>query len=83
MLRELGLPQHLYGDQAEGMIERGVEELLEHGWLVGDERLRITDTGRERLHRGMRQGTRTHGLGRVGAEEAERDDAHGVTPKGR
>jgi hypothetical protein len=34
-----------------------VAELFERGWLVGDERLNVTDAGRERLSRGMR-GTR-------------------------
>jgi hypothetical protein len=37
------------------MIEQSVAELFERGWLVGDERLSVTDTGREHLSRGMRR----------------------------
>jgi Co/Zn/Cd efflux system component len=65
VLRELGLPQQLYADRAEEMIERSIEELFEHGWLVGDEQLSVTDAGRERLHRRMREGARRHGWGKL------------------
>jgi hypothetical protein len=54
-LRALGLAQQQ--PQASEMIEQSVAELFERGWLVGDERLSVTDTGREHLSRGMR-GTR-------------------------
>jgi Co/Zn/Cd efflux system component len=51
-LRALGLAQQQ--PWASEMIEQSVAELFEHGWLVGDERLSVTDTGREHLSRGMR-----------------------------
>jgi hypothetical protein len=41
--------------RASEMIEQSVAELFERGWLVGDERLSVTDTGREHLGRGMRR----------------------------
>lgn len=52
-LRALGLAQQQ--PQASEMIEQSVAELFERGWLVGDERLSVTDTGREHLSRGMRR----------------------------
>jgi hypothetical protein len=52
-LRALGLAQQQ--PRASEMIEQSVAELFERGWLVGDERLSVTDTGREHLSRGMRR----------------------------
>jgi hypothetical protein len=52
-LRALGLAQQQL--QASEMIEQSVAELFERGWLVGDERLSVTDTGREHLSRRMRR----------------------------
>jgi Co/Zn/Cd efflux system component len=51
-LRELGLNQQL---DASETIERSLAQLLDHGWLVGDERLNITDAGRERLRQQVRR----------------------------
>jgi hypothetical protein len=31
------------------MIEQGMAGLFERGWLVGEERLSVTDAGREHL----------------------------------
>ncbi len=53
MLRELGLDQQ---PQAHETIERRVAELFERAWLAGEERLSVTDVGREHLRRQM-QGT--------------------------
>jgi Co/Zn/Cd efflux system component len=52
-LRALGLAQQQ--PQAGEVIEQSVAELFERGWLVGDERLSVTDTGREHLSQGMRR----------------------------
>jgi hypothetical protein len=41
--------------QSSEMIEQSVAELFERGWLVGDERLSVTDTGKEHLSRRMRR----------------------------
>ena len=54
-LRALGLAQQQ--PQAGQMIEQILTALFERGWLVGEERLSVTDLGKERLRRGMR-GTR-------------------------
>jgi hypothetical protein len=61
MLRELGVHQQ---PQANEVIEQSIAELFERGWLEGEEQLSITETGRERLSRQMRQGTRGHGWGK-------------------
>ena len=53
MLRELGLAQQPHVAE---IIEQSLTELFERGWLVGDERLSVTDVGREHLRRQM-QGT--------------------------
>ena len=66
MLRELGVHP---SPQASEMIEQSLGELFEHGWLLENERLSITDAGREHLHRQMREGTRRHGLGKPEMEE--------------
>ena len=58
-LRELGLADQ---PQASQMIQQSVSELFERGWLVGEERLNVTDAGREHLRRQMREGE--HGWGR-------------------
>ena len=50
MLRELGLAQPYHGE----LIEQGIQELFERGWLAGEERLSLTDAGREHLRRRMR-----------------------------
>lgn len=50
MLRQLGLKQQ---PQAGEMIEQSVVEFFERGWLVGDERLSVTDAGMEHLRRRM------------------------------
>lgn len=50
-VRALGLAQQQ--PQASEMIEQSVAELLERGWLVGEERLSVTGAGRERLRRRM------------------------------
>ena len=55
MLRELGLqPQ----PQAEEMVERSLQELLERSWMVEDGRLSVTDAGREHLRQQVRQARR-------------------------
>ena len=59
MLRALGVDA---APQAEPMIERSLEGLFERGWVAGDEDLAITEAGRERLNRRMRQEKRGHGL---------------------
>ena len=51
MLRELGLARPSHADE---MIEQTLAELFERGWLVGDERLSLTDAGREHLRWRMR-----------------------------
>jgi hypothetical protein len=51
-LRELGLNQQL---DASEMIECSLAQLFDHGWLVGDEWLSITDAGRERLRQQVRR----------------------------
>jgi len=53
-LRELGLAQQ---PQTAELIARGLEELLERGWLAGDEALSITSSGRAHLKQQM-SGTR-------------------------
>jgi len=50
MLRELGLAQPHHGE----LIEQGIQELFERGWLAGEERLSVTDAGRAHLRRRMR-----------------------------
>ena len=58
MLRELGLAQP---PQASEMIEQSLAELFERGWLAGEERLNVTDAGKEYLHRRMRKGAHRQG----------------------
>ena len=58
MLRELGLAQP---PQASEMIEQSLAELFEHGWLVEEEQLSLTDAGREHLRRRMREGAHRQG----------------------
>jgi len=58
LLRELGLHRQ---PQAGEVIEESLAELLERGWLVEEEELKVTDAGREQLHRRMRKGTQKHG----------------------
>ena len=53
-LRELGLAQQ---PQTAELIARSLEELLERGWLVGDEALSVTGSGRAHLKQQM-AGTR-------------------------
>jgi Co/Zn/Cd efflux system component len=53
-LRELGLAQQ---PQTAELIARGLEELLERGWLAGDEALSVTGSGRAHLKQQM-SGTR-------------------------
>jgi hypothetical protein len=48
MLRELGLDRQPGTDE---MIERSIQGLFERGWLVGEERLSVTDAGTERLRK--------------------------------
>jgi Co/Zn/Cd efflux system component len=81
VLRELGLPQHLDAAQAEGTIERSLEELFEQGWLVGDEALSITGAGREQLQRRMRDGKRRHGWTRSREGEGETGSVEGVSQR--
>jgi|GEM_PF-6766375 hypothetical protein len=38
----------------EKRIEEAVEQLIERGWVVGEERLSVTDAGRDHLRRRMR-----------------------------
>jgi hypothetical protein len=57
MLRELGLQQPSPEDD---MIEQSMAELFEQSWLLENERLRITDAGREHLRRRMREGQGKH-----------------------
>lgn len=52
MLRELRLARQ---PQAGEMIRQGLAELFERGWLEGEERVSITDPGREYLRRQMRE----------------------------
>jgi Co/Zn/Cd efflux system component len=49
-LRGLGLDRQ---SEASELVEQGLHELYERGWLVGNERLSVTDAGRERLSRLM------------------------------
>jgi Co/Zn/Cd efflux system component len=63
VLRELGLADQ---PQASQMIQQSVAELFEHGWLVGEERLNVTDAGREHLRRQMREEEHEHGWGYSG-----------------
>ena len=49
-LRGLGLDRQ---SEAGELVERSLQELTERGWLVGDERLSVTDAGREHLSRLM------------------------------
>jgi hypothetical protein len=58
-LRELGLDSQ---PQAGEIIEQSLAELFERGWLMGEERLNVTDAGREHLRRRMRRDE--HGWGR-------------------
>ena len=57
MLRELGLQQRSPGGD---MIEQSLAELFEQSWLLENERLSITDAGREHLRRRMREGKGKH-----------------------
>jgi Co/Zn/Cd efflux system component len=50
-LRALGLASEQ--PQSAKMIEQSVAELFERGWLMGDERLSVTDVGREQVSQGM------------------------------
>ena len=50
-LGALGVAQHQ--PQAGEMIQRSVADLFERGWLVGEQRLSVTDAGREYLRRRM------------------------------
>jgi cation diffusion facilitator family transporter len=52
-LRALGLAQQQ--PRASEMIEQSVAELFERGWLTGEERLSVTEAGREHLSRGMQR----------------------------
>jgi len=52
-LRALGLAQQQ--PQGSEMIEQSVAELVERGWLTGEERLSVTEAGKEHLSRGMRR----------------------------
>jgi hypothetical protein len=65
-LRELGLD----GPGVAGeMVEQGLQELFERGWLTADEPLRATDAGREhlrRLRKGMRRQRERHRLSKIG-----------------
>jgi len=49
-LRGLGLDRQ---SEASELVEQSLHELYERGWLVGYERLSVTDAGRERLSRLM------------------------------
>ena len=55
-LRELGLAEL---PRASEMAEQGVADLFERGWLAGEERLAVTDAGREHLRQQMAR-TRGH-----------------------
>jgi hypothetical protein len=46
-VRAMGLAQGQ--PQAAELIERSLAELFQHGWLTGEERLRVTDAGRKHL----------------------------------
>jgi cation diffusion facilitator family transporter len=61
VLRELGLAHQ---PQAGSMIEQSLTELFECGWLVGEERLSVTEAGKEHLRRRIREGELEHGWGR-------------------
>ena len=49
-LRELGLAEL---PRAGEMAEQGVADLFERGWLAGEDRLAVTDAGREHLRQQM------------------------------
>jgi len=51
MLRELGLAQQQ--SPVDELIEQSLEELLQRGWLTGEERLAVTDAGRKHLGQRM------------------------------
>ena len=54
LLRISMIPYESLHAAAGEMIERSLAELFERGWLTGEERLSVTDAGREHLRRRMR-----------------------------
>ena len=50
MLRELGLEKL---SQASAMIEQSMANLFDRGWLIEEEQLSVTDTGKDHLRQGM------------------------------
>jgi len=54
VLRELGLDRQL---RVGEIIEQGLAELFERGWLAGEEQLSVTEAGKDHLRQQMR-GTR-------------------------
>jgi Co/Zn/Cd efflux system component len=58
MLCQLGLRQSPQGGE---MIQESMGELFECRWLFEDDRLHISEAGRQHLQRRMREGRRKHG----------------------
>lgn len=50
MLRELGLEK---SSQANEMIGQTMTDLFDRGWVIGEERLSVTDTGKDHLRQRM------------------------------
>jgi protein-S-isoprenylcysteine O-methyltransferase Ste14 len=78
--RAMGLIRGRDGDDA--LVEESLADLFRHGWLVGDKRLRVTDTGRKRLN-GWTAGSlpgipSTEKTDRTGAEAGARTVADGA-----
>ena len=57
MLRALGVDRSPVSDEA---IRRSVDELVERGWVVEGEILRVTEAGRARLERRKKEGKALH-----------------------
>ncbi len=72
MLRELGLAEQ---PRAGEVVEQSVAELFERGWLAGEERLIVTDAGKE--HLGQRMGGTRGEMHRGFAPGSTHARAHG------
>jgi len=51
-LRGLGLDQ---ADEVDKQIDQSLRDLYERGWLTGDERLALSDAGRDHLSRQLKR----------------------------
>jgi hypothetical protein len=75
MLRELGVRQP---PQVGDLVEQSAAELFERGWLQDDGGLRVTDAGRERLQRQMREDGRRHAWGWTSRKSENRSGPNAV-----